>query len=168
MERPNVVRDRTCRQCGKVFPGGPRAWYCPACRQVRRKEANARYQAKGRKADRPIGSTDKCVRCGKAYNVNSARQRYCPDCAYEGTREADRPASKAWNQAHKATYYPQRNAKRRAARAAAPEPIRQKENAYWAAHKDKRAEKNRRAAQKRKAKTKGADLFFAPFPRLLP
>jgi rubrerythrin len=28
----NVIRTRTCRQCGKEFQGGPRAWYCPECR----------------------------------------------------------------------------------------------------------------------------------------
>ena len=73
----------------------------------------AKYRGKGRKADRPLGSIDKCVRCGAEYVVKSARQKYCPDCAYEGVREADRPMSRAWNQAHKDTYYPARNAKRR-------------------------------------------------------
>lgn len=108
-----VVKPRTCRQCGTVFDGGPRAWYCPECRETRQREADARYRSKGRKADRPIGSMDRCSRCGAEYVVKSARQKYCPDCAYEGVREADRPASKAWNQAHKDTYYPARNAKRR-------------------------------------------------------
>lgn len=69
----NVVRPRTCRQCGTTFEGGPRAWYCPACRELRRREAQAKYREKGRKADRPM--------------------------------------SRAWNQAHKDTYYPAKNAK---------------------------------------------------------
>lgn len=108
-----VMLPRTCRQCGAVFDGGPRAWYCPTCRRERAKEANRRHRAKGRVADRPLGSTDKCVRCGKEYTVRSARQKYCPDCAYEGIQEADRPMSRKWNQEHKDTYYPARNAKRR-------------------------------------------------------
>ena len=122
-----VVKERTCRECGATFLGGPRAWYCPNCRVQRRLEAEQRYRAKGRKADRPLGSTDHCIRCGAEYIVNAARQKYCPDCAYDGIREADRPMSRAWNQAHKEEYYPARNAKRRKERAENPEPIREKE-----------------------------------------
>ena len=129
-----VVKDRTCRQCGAVFSGGPRAWYCPACRSVRAKEADRRRKASG--IARPLGSTDICTVCGKPYVVRSSRQKYCPDCAYEAVRAVDRPASRAWNQAHKATYYPARNAKRNAQRAADPETFRAKE---------------RRRRQKRKA-----------------
>ena len=129
-----VVKDRTCRQCGAVFSGGPRAWYCPACRSVRAKEADRRRKASG--IARSLGSTDICTVCGKPYVVRSSRQKYCPDCAYEAVRAVDRPASRAWNQAHKATYYPARNAKRNAQRAADPETFRAKE---------------RRRRQKRKA-----------------
>lgn len=122
-----VVKSRVCRQCGAIFDGGPRAWYCPACRAERAREADRRRRAKGRKADRPLGSIDKCVRCGNDYVVKSSRQKYCPACAYDGCREADRPMSRAWNQAHKETYYPDRNAKRRAERARDPEAVRSKE-----------------------------------------
>ena len=108
-----VVKERVCRQCGARFEGGPRAWYCPDCRAERKKEAARRCREKG-KADRPLGSTDYCERCGKPYTVKAARQRYCPDCAYEAVREADRPASIAWNREHKDSYYPAKNAKRRA------------------------------------------------------
>ena len=122
-----VVKPRICRKCGAVFDGGPRAWYCPNCRREREKETYRRYRAKGRKADRPLGSLDKCVRCGQEYVVRSARQKYCPDCAYDGVREVDRPMSRAWNQEHKDTYYPAKNAKRNAERAKNPEPFREKE-----------------------------------------
>lgn len=111
-----VIKTRICRQCGANFEGGPRAWYCPACRAERRREANALFRNKGRKANRPLGSVDKCVRCGAEYVVNSALQKYCPACAHDGGREADRPASRRWNQEHKETYYPDRNKKRRKAR----------------------------------------------------
>ena len=108
----NVIRPRICRQCGRTFDGGPRAWYCPACRKQRQREAKARARAKG-KPDRPLGSIDICEVCGKEYVVKGARQRYCPACAQQAIREADRPMSRAWNSAHKDTYYPARNAKRR-------------------------------------------------------
>lgn len=108
-----VVKDRTCRQCGRTFPGGPRAWYCPDCRHLRALEFAARRRSKGNIPERPLGSIDYCVVCGKEYVVNSARQKYCKDCAYEAVRRADRPASREWNQTHKAEYYPARNAKRR-------------------------------------------------------
>jgi hypothetical protein len=123
-----VVKDRTCRQCGAIFMGGPRAWYCPVCRTARAKQSKQRYLASG--PSRPLGSIDYCKVCGNPYTVNSARQKYCPDCAYEAVRSVDRPASRAWNQAHKETYYPARNAARNAERAANPEAIRDKERAY--------------------------------------
>ena len=129
-----VVKDRVCRQCGAIFQGGPRAWYCPDCRSGRQREQGRRYKAKG--PDRPLGSTDTCMVCGKTYTVNSARQKYCPDCAYEAVRAADRPASRAWNQAHKDTYYPAKNAKRNAERAANPELVREKEMAYRKKHRE--------------------------------
>ena len=129
-----VVKDRVCRQCGAVFPGGPRAWYCPACRSERQREQNRRHKANG--TDRPLGSTDYCAVCGKPYIVNSARQRYCADCAYEAVRAVDRPASRAWNQAHKDTYYPAKNAKRNAKRAVNPELVRSKERAYSQKRRD--------------------------------
>lgn len=110
-----VVKDRTCRQCGALFQGGPRAWYCPSCRAERKKEATRRYKKKEH-PDRPIGSVDKCVICGKEYTVNSARQKYCPDCAHEAVRVIDRQQSIRWNQENRDTYYAGRNEKRRAKR----------------------------------------------------
>lgn len=123
-----VVKDRVCRQCGAVFPGGPRAWYCPSCRRERQREASRRHKANG--TSRALGSTDLCMVCGKPYTVNSGQQKYCPDCAYDAVRAVDRQASRAWNHAHKDTYYPTKNAKRKAERAANPEPIREKDRVY--------------------------------------
>lgn len=91
----SVVRQRTCRQCGAVFPGGPRAWYCPACREERRREANRRYKAKG--ANRPLGSTDYCIVCGAPYTVAGGRQKYCPKCAPDAIRAIHNAQSRAWN-----------------------------------------------------------------------
>lgn len=132
-----VVKDRTCRQCGAVFSGGPRAWYCPSCRAERSKESNRRYKESG--ASRPLGSTDICTVCGKPYTVKSARQKYCLACAYEAVRAADRIASKEWNEAHKETYYPAKNAKRNAERAANHEAVRAKEREYKARRRKKQS-----------------------------
>lgn len=129
-----VIKDRVCRQCGAVFQGGPRAWYCPECRADRAREASRRHKSKG--TIRPLGSLDNCSVCGKPYVVKSARQKYCPECAYDAVREVDRPASRAWNQAHKDTYYPAKNAKRNAERAVTPELVRSKERAYRQKRRD--------------------------------
>lgn len=93
-KQDSVVRSRTCRQCGKAFPGGPRAWYCPECRSIRQKESDARRAKNG--TNRPLGSIDRCEICGGEYIVNSARQRYCKNCADEAIRQKVNP--------HKAEY----------------------------------------------------------------
>lgn len=73
-----VYHDRVCRTCGRQFSGGPRSWYCPECREDRRRERNRKYSHKP--AKRPIGSTDICKNCGAKYTVCSGLQKYCPDC----------------------------------------------------------------------------------------
>lgn len=95
------VRERTCRQCGKVFPGGPRAWYCPDCRRERQREADRRHKKNG--TARPIGSTDLCKRCGQEYIVNSARQMYCQECSKIAVPEKTRQQSREYNAAHRET-----------------------------------------------------------------
>ena len=89
------VRNRVCRQCGATFTGGPRAWYCPSCREDRRREADKQRKTAG--TARPLGSTDICKRCGKAYIVSNGRQMYCNDCADIAVKEKVR--------AHKREYY---------------------------------------------------------------
>ena len=93
--RESVIRDRICRQCGTVFSGGPRAWYCPSCREDRRREADRRHKRLG--TLRQLGSTDICIRCGSEYTVESARQKYCKQCAPGAVRETVR--------SHKRDYY---------------------------------------------------------------
>ena len=80
-----VVLDRTCRQCGATFQGGPRAWYCPSCRADRRREQDRKRSKSG--TARPIGSTDLCVKCGGEYIVASGRQKYCPNCAAQAVNQ---------------------------------------------------------------------------------
>lgn len=93
-KQDSVIRDRVCQQCGKAFPGGPRAWYCPDCREIRRKESAARRSKEG--TIRSLGSIDHCEICGGEYIVNSSRQRYCKSCAAEAVRQKVNP--------HKAEY----------------------------------------------------------------
>lgn len=83
-----VISKHTCRQCGVSFQGGPRAWYCPNCRQERRRARERGYQRNG--SLRKLGSTDLCIRCGKEYIVVSGRQKYCPFCAGEAINETVR------------------------------------------------------------------------------
>lgn len=85
------MHPRTCRQCGSGFEGGPRAWYCPACREERRREQsrkNKRRQKRG--LTRALGSVDVCVICGKQYLVRCGNQKYCPECASEAVAAIDR------------------------------------------------------------------------------
>lgn len=85
---PTIV-GKTCKECGRLFNGGPRAWYCPECRRERQLKTKREYNKRG--SVRKIGSTDICERCGEPYVVNAGRQKYCSDCAktaiYETIRE---------------------------------------------------------------------------------
>jgi len=94
----STLRPRQCRECGCSFMGGPRAWYCPTCRDIRQKEADRRFKRNG--PQRPIGSTDLCECCGQPYTVNSARQRYCKECAPGEVRKACNELSRRWNEAN--------------------------------------------------------------------
>lgn len=94
-QRETTVRTRICTICGASFPGGPAARFCPACRAERRREQNRRFKRNG--PQRPLGSTDYCVVCGKPYMVNGGRQHYCPKCAPEAIRRIDNAQSRKWN-----------------------------------------------------------------------
>lgn len=93
------IRPRTCRQCGASFFGGPRAWYCPACRTERKRAAEKRRKAHG--SARPLGSTDLCRRCGKSYVVEGSRQTYCKACADIAVTEAVRRRKREYAQANR-------------------------------------------------------------------
>lgn len=102
--RSTTLRPRTCRTCGDIFPGGPRAWYCPDCRTEREKARKRKYRAYG--FSRHLGDIDNCVVCGKEYVVCSGSQKYCTDCAPEAVREIDREQSIRWNREN--DYYAKR------------------------------------------------------------
>lgn len=92
----STIRDRICIDCGRSFPGGPRARRCPDCRAVRKKEMDRlRRQSGGPK--RKLGSVDICQRCGKEYIVEGGRQRYCPGCQRDAALEWQRGRKAAYN-----------------------------------------------------------------------
>ena len=80
-----MITDKTCKMCGAVFSGGPRAAYCNKCKILRRRELATTRRAKAVK--RQLGSTDYCEICGSPYVVKGANARYCPDCAEKVKRE---------------------------------------------------------------------------------
>lgn len=93
-KRNTVIRQRTCRECGAQFDGGPRAWYCPSCRADRKR---AQSKARNRGApQRKLGSTDQCARCGKDYVVTASLQRYCKECAPAHLREVVLPKKRSY------------------------------------------------------------------------
>lgn len=70
-----------CKSCQTVFKGGPRAWYCPSCREDRKRDQKVAYMRRKAKGHvREIGGVDKCQSCGKEYIINAAAQMYCPEC----------------------------------------------------------------------------------------
>ena len=86
-----VLKKRICKDCGIEFLGGPRAKRCPNC------SFKAASKNRSKITKRPLGSTDKCVICGKEYIVKSGRQKYCSD-------ECQRIGVLAWQREHKKGY----------------------------------------------------------------
>lgn len=86
-----MLQQRKCRECESLFIGGPRAYYCPICRKERERERNKLHKRTGPK--RPLGSRDKCERCGNEYIVESGMQRFCPECQPIHAKEYDRVTS---------------------------------------------------------------------------
>lgn len=91
-----MLLDRVCRnnKCNKNFIGGPRAYYCPECRVVRRRDQSTEGKRRKKKGlVREWGSIDFCERCGKEFIVNAGLQRYCPECQPIHAKEYDRITS---------------------------------------------------------------------------
>jgi uncharacterized Zn ribbon protein/predicted nucleic acid-binding Zn ribbon protein len=103
----SVMRTRTCQTCGTSFLGGPRAWYCPACRAERKKSQRKAYDnARKNKTIRPLGSIDICQNCGKEYVVKSGGQIYCPDCADNVVRKKVNAHKRKYMQENKEKFAP--------------------------------------------------------------
>ena len=88
------IKERVCRECGKTFEGGPRAFYCPECRKERQKKTKKEYLERKRAGQTlKIGGKMTCEMCGKETIRNSARQRFCEECAKINIKEVDRKQS---------------------------------------------------------------------------
>lgn len=96
MEKNNML-PRICRECGRTFMGGPRAWYCPECREGRRKKAEKEFRER-RRAGKviPNGSLIKCEICGKEMIKNGGLHRFCDECAKIHLKEVDNAQSLSW------------------------------------------------------------------------
>jgi len=94
----STIAPRTCRECGAIFDGGPRAWYCPECRAMRKKLQKARYvERRKRGLSLSLGeSVGRCEVCGREFIYAAARQRYCSDCAKEAIKASDRRQGLVW------------------------------------------------------------------------
>ena len=89
-----IVSERVCQQCGCRFKGGPRARFCDSCKRERSKAADVRHKQRKRLGEvRRLGEVYQCERCGKDYTLRGANQKYCPTCAEEAVKEADRKQS---------------------------------------------------------------------------
>lgn len=88
------IKERECRECGKKFEGGTRAWYCPDCRVIRRRES-AKKTAENRKkgALKSPGKEMVCENCGKTVIRNAPNQRFCEECGKENEKELARQQS---------------------------------------------------------------------------
>lgn len=88
----STIAPRTCRECGAIFDGGPRAWYCPECREMRKKLQKDRYNERRKRGlSLSLGeSVGRCEVCGKEFIYASARQRYCSECAKGAWKASDR------------------------------------------------------------------------------
>lgn len=95
------LRKRRCRECGSAFMGGPRAWYCPKCRQERRKEASRLHKLRKKEGQtRILGETYTCEICGQEYILRGPHQRYCPECAPCAVKEVDAAQGMAYYRAN--------------------------------------------------------------------
>ena len=88
---------RICKACGIKFDGGPRAWYCPKCRDERKRIALKNHKERKKLGNsRIIGEKYPCEICGKIYTLNGGLQRYCPECAKIHLKEVDNVQSREW------------------------------------------------------------------------
>ena len=108
-----MLLDRICVRCNINFKGGPRAYFCPECRIIRRRETCNKYRARKRKGlTRKIGGIDKCERCGNNYTVEAGLQRFCIDCKLVHKLEYDRTTGLKYYHISKDISNPIRNLRR--------------------------------------------------------
>lgn len=86
-----------CRECGAPFAGGPRAWYCPSCREERKKKALAAHRARKKAGSAVrVGDIMQCELCHQNIIRSGPLQRFCPECAAIHLKEVDNAQSLEW------------------------------------------------------------------------
>lgn len=96
------IQTRICKTCGTSFLGGPRAFYCPECRQKRIKEQANRYKERIKHGSvTPLGSIIQCESCGCDIIKCGGLQRFCPKCAKKHLKIIDNKQSANWNKKNK-------------------------------------------------------------------
>lgn len=133
-----AIYERICRTCGRNFKGGPRAWYCPDCRQKRLRERKAKYNKGDFK--RHLGDKDICKNCGKEYTVEGGLQKYCLECRPEMYKKIDNEQG--------TTYYHEVVSKNLRLRS-------DKRKAHYAENKDEINRKRREKYATKKKKSEG-------------
>lgn len=99
------ITDKVCKNCGITFSGGPRAWYCPDCRQERAKKANRDHKMRKRLGiSRKVGDWQTCIDCGRKYAYYIGASERCPECSKKYGQMIDREKSKEWNKANREKY----------------------------------------------------------------
>ena len=96
------ILPRICRTCGTSFLGGPRAFYCPECREERKKEQSKKYKECIKHGSIiTLGSVIQCESCGCDIIKCSGLQRFCPQCAKKHLKIIDNKQSEDWNKKNK-------------------------------------------------------------------
>lgn len=92
-KRTMIRRTRVCQDCGRTFEGMPRSKRCPDCSYKKKLEDKRRYNSTP--SERPLGSIDRCLLCGKEYIVKSGMQKYCSQkCSRIGSLQSQRKRKK--------------------------------------------------------------------------
>lgn len=99
------MTDKRCDMCGLTFSGGPRASYCPTCREERRKQAAAEHRRRKRLGiSRKVGDIQTCIDYGKKYEYYIGASERCTKCAEVHGKIIDRQNSQKWKSQNKAAY----------------------------------------------------------------
>lgn len=99
------MAEKNCITCKTAFLGGPRAFYCPACRIERKKQISREHKERKRLGlSRRVGDLMVCVDCGIKYEYYIGAKDRCPDCAKKHLKEIDNVKSLEWKHSNKDKY----------------------------------------------------------------
>lgn len=90
----------TCIGCGAEIFRPVKCVRCKACQDAIDRKRDAEIKANGPR--RPLGSIDRCQRCGQEYTVEGGLQKYCKACSAVATRDSIREHKRAYAAARRA------------------------------------------------------------------